>query len=327
MKRIVALLLGGSVLALGLVVPQWFRAGAVGQEPTRPRVGRTDPPSRVTGTARQDELTIRKNLADISVAFNKGDVEAILALWTEDGEYIHESGTIYRGKPALRVFFKKALEGFKGYKQSIKPESVRLISADVALEESTVTTTSPENVTQSGQYTSVWVKQGGKWLLSRVRDLPEASDDETKPASFEKLKGLNWMIGEWTDKEGKDAVKMTCKWTPAQAFFQQEYVIKQADGKDFNVLQLVGWDPYNQQVRSWMFDSAGGFAIGWWTREGNTWSIRAEGVYPDGRLFTSTDTLRFVDDNNAQWTSKNREVDDQPLADVELNFTRKTRDR
>ena len=56
-------------------------------------------------------------------------------------------------------------------------------------------------------------------------------------------------------------------------------------------------------------------------------TITSEGVYPDGRLFNSTDTLKFVDDNHAVWTSKNREVDEHPLPDVEINLARKAKDR
>src|SRR5262249_35078637 len=116
-------------------------------------------------------------------------------------------------------------------------------------------------------------------------------------------------------------------WSEGQAFFLQDFVVRQADGKDFFVSQRIGWDPAQHQVRSWMFDSAGGFSIGWWTREGNTWTIETEGIYPDGRAFSSTDTLKFVDDNNAVYTSKQRQVDEQPLTDIEINFARKSKDK
>jgi hypothetical protein len=59
---------------------------------------------------------------------------------------------------------------------------------------------------------------------------------------------------------------------------------------------------------------------------GNTWRIQSEGVYPDGRLFSSTDTLRFVGDNPVR-TSRHREVDEQPLPDVGIHFARQAKDR
>jgi len=322
MNRLFALLAGVAVLGTGLLFHSSYQAGAEAraQDDTRPKAS----PKRSVRASRADDEAIRKNVAAFSKAFNAGDLDGVLAAWTEDGEFIHESGKVYRGKPALRVMLKKSLETYKGHKQTVKIDSIRFVRPDVALEEGVVTMVSPDNVIDHGKYTSVWVKADGKWLLERVRDLPDSPDEE-KPAAFDKIKGLNWMLGEWGDKDGKGTIKLTCKWSEGQAFFLQDFVIKHADGKDFYVSQRVGWDPAMQQVRSWQFDSAGGFSVGWWTREGNSWTIQTEGVYPDGRQFTSTDTLKFIDDNNAVWTSRDREVDEQPLADVELAFTRKSK--
>jgi uncharacterized protein (TIGR02246 family) len=324
MNRLWALVVGAGVLAGGLLLHSSYQAGAAPrlQDEAKPKASL----KRSVAASREDDEAIRKNVAAFSKAFNAGDLNGVMAGWSEDAEFIHESGKVYRGKPAIRVMLQKALEGYKGHKQAIKIDSIRFVCPDVALEEGTVTMTSPENVVDTGKYSSVWVKAGGKWHMDRVRDLPDAAEDD-RPASFDKLKGLNWMLGEWGDKEGKGRVKLACKWSEGQAYFLQDFVIKQADGKDFFVSQRVGWDPAMEQVRSWQFDSAGGFSFGWWTREGNSWSIQTEGVYPDGRQFTSTDTLKFIDDNNAVWASKNREVDEQPLADIELSFTRVTKDR
>ena len=40
--------------------------------------------------------------------------------------------------------------------------------------------------------------------------------------------------------------------------------------------QIIGW------IRSWTFDGEGGFAAGWWTREGDRWLLRETGITPDG---------------------------------------------
>lgn len=321
MMRICALLVGGVVLAAGSLLHSSHHAAAPprAQDDTKPNIA-----SRRAAAGRDDEDAIRGRVATYCKAFNKGDLDGVLAGWAEDGEFIHESGKVYRGKPALRVMLKRALENAKGHKMTVKIESIRFVRPDVALEEGSVTTVSPENVSDTGKYSSVWVKMEGKWLLDRVRDLPDAHD-ESRPAAFERLKGLSWMLGEWADAAGKGRVKLTCKWSEGQAFLLQEYVVRQADGKEFHVSQRVGWDPAMQEVRSWQFDSAGGFSVGFWTREGNTWTIETDGVYPDGRHFTSADTLKFIDENNAVWASKNRAVDEHPLADVEIAFTRKAK--
>ena len=50
------------------------------------------------------------------------------------------------------------------------------------------------------------------------------------------------------------------------------------------VTQRIGWDPLTKQIKSWVFDSEGGYGDGLWTRKGNQWVIKSTGVLPDGRI-------------------------------------------
>src|SRR5262245_14258630 len=172
---------------------------------------------------------------------------------------------------------------------------------------------------QAGTYLAVWVKQGGKWLLSNVRDLPGSEEDEDdKAPSYARLKSLAWLVGEWTSKRGD--VKLSCKWAPNQSFIIQEYTVKQAAGKVLSLTQWIGWDGPSEEVRSWVFDSQGGYSVGDWQREGNTWTAAMEGALPDGRVGTSTVTYKYVNDDTFTWSSRDREVDEQPQPDVEMTY-------
>jgi hypothetical protein len=179
---------------------------------------------------------------------------------------------------------------------------------------------------QSGPYLAVWVKQGGKWLLSSVRDLPGSDEaEEGKAASYPRLRPLAWLIGEWTNKKGD--VSLSCKWGPNQSFIVQEWTVKEASGTVQSVSQRIGWDGPREEVRSWIFDSQGGYSVGEWYREGNTWTVATEGSLPDGRTGTSTNIYKFVNDDSFTWSSRDREVDEQPLPDVEVTFLRKKADK
>jgi uncharacterized protein (TIGR02246 family) len=328
-SEILGCLLGATLLLSGLVAVRGYRprlearpedkpatAGAVKDDPTRG-------PARLgPKAARAEEKAIRKVLDSFTASYNKGDLDGLMAHWTEDAEFASESGKVYRGKAQVRVLLKKSLAGNKGAKQSIQIQAVRFIKPDVAIEEGVVTLTTPEGAAESGPYESVWVKLNGRWYISRVRDLPERPE-EGRSVAQQKLMPLAWMVGEWVDKEGKGDVAMTCRWSPGQTFLVQEYPIKQSDGKMGYVWLRIGWDAAAGQIRSWVFDSMGGFGEGHWTREGNDWLVPSEGQYPDGRKATSDNRWKYVNDETTVWTSRNRQAEGQPLPDMTITFIKK----
>ena len=55
--------------------------------------------------------------------------------------------------------------------------------------------------------------------------------------------------------------------------------------------QRIGWDPLTKQIKSWVFDSTGGYGEGLWMRQGDQWVIKATGVRPSGRTTTATQVL------------------------------------
>jgi uncharacterized protein (TIGR02246 family) len=247
-----------------------------------------------------------------------------MANWTEDAEFASETGKVYRGKAQVRVLLKKSLAGNKGAKESIQTQSIRFIKPDVAIEEGVVTLTSADGAVDSGPYETVWVKLEGRWYISRVRDLPDKGE-EGRPIAYQKLKPLAWMVGDWVDKDAKDDLAMTCRWGPGQTYLLQEYPIKQGDGKVGYVWLRIGWDAALGQVRSWVFDSSGGFGEGRWTREGNDWLVPSEGQLPDGRKATSDNRWKYVNDSTTIWTARNRQADGQPLPDMTITFVKKKR--
>ena len=42
---------------------------------------------------------------------------------------------------------------------------------------------------------------------------------------------------------------------------------------DISGIQVIGWDPIAKAIRSWTFDSNGGFAEGKWEHRGDRWFI------------------------------------------------------
>lgn len=315
-------LLSVGLAAVGLLYPN-RQAGA---QPT-PEAG-AERPKPVAGfvvPGRADEKVLRDSVARLEAAFNKGDLDALLSYWTDDAEFISEAGQTHRGKDALRALLKKGLETYKGHKQTIKISSIRFIRPDVAIEEGVVTMTAPDGTPDAGRYEALWLKQASKWLIARMRDLP--GDQEEQAPAHAHLKPLSWLIGEWVDKEATGKVRLSCRWAPEQTFIVQEYIIQQGDGKELKVTQWVGYDAANDQLRSWMFDSTGGSSGGLWTREGNAWTSPTEGVLADGQVATAVMRVQYQQQDAFLFTSKDRQVEGQPLPDLSIAFVRKPKAR
>ncbi len=88
------------------------------------------------------------------------------------------------------------------------------------------------------------------------------------------------------------------------------------DGDDFEGTQVIGWDPAEGTIRSWMFDSDGGFGEGTWTKKDNRWTIKFKQVLPDGRRASATNIYTIIDNNTITWQSIGREVDGQFMPNV-----------
>jgi uncharacterized protein (TIGR02246 family) len=253
-------------------------------------------------------------------AFTKGDLDKLVVHLDADAEHIDESGKVTQGRDAITALLRNNLGGLKGSKLALDSKSVRLITPEVALEDGRATLTKPGE-TETTPYTSVWVKRDGHWKLRSIRDLPEA--EEPAPVTTgDRLKGMEWIIGEWQSAEETPEVHLNCHWAPNKSFLLFDYQIK--SDKEESTTMRMGWDPVNEQFRSWYFDSAGGYGEGWWSRDGNTWVSETTGVLPDGRIGTARHIAKFVDDKTWQWQSRNRAVDGRPLADVDVRFVRKT---
>lgn len=265
---------------------------------------------------------IGQAVAAYAEVFNKGDLAALSAVWAADAEYIDEQGTVTQGRDAITALFKQYLAELKGAKVAFKVTSVRALTADIAMQDGTSTITMPDGSVDEGRFTAVWVKKNGKWLIHSARDLPYEAADTVGATGA--LKELQWMIGNWESEKG--GIQVTVRWTLNRAFLSQEYTVKDPTGKDptsdMQVTQLVGFDPLTGQIKSWTFDSKGGYGEGLWTREGNAWHVETAGVLPNGQTGRALNVIRYVDDQHVVFQARDREISGQPIPDSEVKLVR-----
>jgi uncharacterized protein (TIGR02246 family) len=268
------------------------------------------------------EKEIRSAVDAYTAAFNKGDLDGVLSHFSADADFTDQGATHFGGKNRLGELLKQSLADLKGTNLKVTLTSVRVLRPDVAQSDGTAQLTSPNGTFDAGRFTAVWTKTDGKWLLNSVRDLAESPANQD--AVDDQLRQLDWLVGEWTHDDPNFSVQLSGRWTLNNRFLLLEYAVKNKDGDDMIVDQYFGWDPVDGVIRSWFFDSTGGYGGGDWTREGNTWSADWKGVLSEGWAASSVNSFKFIDDNSFLFRSVEREIDGLPISDVEAKFIRKS---
>jgi uncharacterized protein (TIGR02246 family) len=299
--------------ALIILRPGTLPAQAVGQVPGTP----AEPKDRAA-----DEAAVRAQHKAYVEALVSGDPNAVMAFWAADGDYVDEAGKIASGKDAIAALFRRVLPGMKGSKITGRILKLKFLGPNICFEDGAVETASATGTKESGRFAAVWSRTGDNWLLSSVRDLPAEVTDLPSLAAAQ-LKDLDWLVGEWVDDEPKKDVTMTCRWDTNKAFLLMHYSVKREGNEDLEVTVRVGWDGASGKVRSWTFDSQGGFSEAFWMKDGKRWLVGTTGVLPDGGIGESTLIYEFKDANAFVWRATEREVDGQPLADSEVKYVRK----
>ena len=82
-------------------------------------------------------------------------------------------------------------------------------------------------------------------------------------------------------------------------------------------MQIIGWDPAAKVIRSWTFDSDGGFAEATWENKKDRWYIRNHGILADGRKATMTNVIKKIDDNSFSWQTIERTAGGEILPNID----------
>jgi len=263
----------------------------------------------------EDDALIRQNAAAYVVAYNNRDAKAVAAMWSPEAVYMDPStGEAAVGREEIEKMFADTLADLDDAKLEVKVESIDFVSPNVAIENGTARVIRPNEEPVETNYTAVNVKRHGKWLLDRIS---EEEPPAPPPSHYEHLKDLEWMIGSWIDQDESATIQTDCQWTKNQNFMTRSFAVVLGDQIDMAGMQIIGWDPAAKQIRSWVFDSDGGFAEGKWTRKDNRWLIHQTATLPDGRKSSAVNIVTYIDDNSCTWQSINRVVDGDVLPNVD----------
>lgn len=248
-----------------------------------------------------------------TASYNAGDAAALAALFTEDAEIVGDDGSVIQGREAIQERFATTFADEPGGVISIKPESIRFLGVDSAIEKGTATLkpkdgTAPETI----HYSVVYTKRDGKWLHALVRDepLPE-------PMARERLLELEWMVGDWVNESDDAVVSTTCRRTSDGNFLVRSFDVRIAGQVALSGTQRIGWDPAYKQFRTWVFDTNGGFAEGTMARQGDQWIVKSSGTRSDGQSVTATTIITILGKDRLGWEMVDRTVGAAAMPDVD----------
>ena len=245
-------------------------------------------------------------------AYNKGDAKTLADFFAEDVDYIDQDGVEVKGRDAVQKLLAENFRANPGVKLDLTVDEVKQLTPDVRVNRGFATVTPKSGAAVATRYVSISVKTGDRWLISQLTET-----DAPAPNAYSRLQALEWLVGNWENKAGDLTVDTKIDWAGDKNFLIRKFKVKGSDQNETDGWEIIGWDPEHQQIRSWIFDSNGGFGESTWANDGEHWLIRASNVLPDGSHSTAEHVLTKVDDNKFSWESQNRTLngDLQPSLD------------
>ncbi|RLA43083.1 MAG: hypothetical protein DRR06_12945 [Gammaproteobacteria bacterium] len=269
----------------------------------------------------QDEQAIRSTATLYREAFNRGDAQALAALYAENGENIDQTGFLLRGRESITKAFEKFFAQHQGAKIEINIQAIDFPQPNLAVETGITQTIAPDTTAPVGsQYTATHVKQDGKWLLHSVH---EASPPP--PSNYQQMKELAWLIGNWvdeevpTDKTSKSSalvIHIMCHWSANRNFLVRKFTATLDNQIVTTGMQHIAWYAPTKSIRSWTFDSNGSITVGEWSKKGDQWEVKSTETLRTGK--TATETEIFTRDNahTYTWQIVDQTFDGKPQPNV-----------
>lgn len=265
-----------------------------------------------------DEQAIRQSAEMFAMAYNAGNAKTIASQFVADGEYIDEFKNIFKGREAIEKEMAAYFKQSPGNKIAIQVDSVRFIGPSMAIEEGhTTLDLADDGPAVDSRYIAVHSKQDGKWQIAVARDL-----EAEALSPHERLRELSWLIGDWVDESDDATVNTLNRWSEDGNYILGDFQMHVQGIRAMNGTQRLGWDPVSKQIRSWIFDSEGGFVEGAWTRVGDQWIVKLNGVRPDGAIGSATNIYAPVDDKTIVWSSTQRVVGGELQPDATVTMVR-----
>ena len=199
----------------------------------------------------------------------------------------------------------------------INADTVRVLGPESLLEKGSTTVTGTDGESSGSLYTAMYLKKDGGGRSINLSNHPclrlrRATTLKSSRGSLATgRKPIRRMFQSRASMRGRGG-----------NFLTRNVTVKRAGTVTLEGWQIIGWDPVEERIRSWTFDDEGGYAEGDFTREGDRWLLRENGVTPDGSRTAADNTISKITADRFTWESNNRTLDgdQQPsIGQIEIN--------
>lgn len=285
----------------------------------RPALGQAARSPDASAATTADEQQIRQAVVAFVAQYNAHKPAELAALFAPDARMAYANGSEVNGREEIQRSLAEEFAASPKSAVSVVVDSIRFLTPDVAVEEgSTSFFPDGDTLASRGHYTVVHLKKNGRWLMQSVR-----VHEEESLSPYGELQPLEWLVGEWIDEGREENVEAKFRWDDNKSFLLEEFQVVKQGAVVLKGTQRIGWDPQRKQIRSWIFDSSGGFGEAVWTRSGDEWICKATGIAPDGQTATATRRLSRQTVSRVIWTSTDRLVGGEELPDLAVTMVHK----
>ena len=253
-------------------------------------------------------------------AFNGGDAAALGGMFIADGELVDENGTVTESRTEITSLFRRFFERFPKATLEMEVTDARAVGDEMVVEEGIRRITADQAAAAAQvRYVAVRLKEGDRWPLASYREF----SDDPQPTPTEMLASLEWIVGDWVDESPEGQTQISYGWSEDGNFLIGEYNLSVGGQAASKSVQRIGWDPVEGTLRSWTFDSDGGFSEGEWMGTDDGWVVKSEATLPDGSIGSATVTIRPSDADHFVVESTDRIVGGAQEPDFKLVIARK----
>lgn len=239
------------------------------------------------------EAEIRGVLDQYVATYNLGDAEALASMWSDQGVFFDES-TQERivGRAAIQRDFDSMFATTEGLLLSCRVEAIRFIRPEVVEVTGQAVTVRPNEYAGDSTFTAILVRDDDRWVFDSIHEnlIPPRAQ------ASDQLRALEFLVGHWIDDNDDVIVDTNVQWTANRSFLVRSYTIDRAGQLDQGT-QIIGWDPREDRLRCWMFDSDGSFGDGTWDATDDGWNVKIRQTLSDGRIAGGTQVITVSDEN------------------------------